>query len=629
MLPGKGRTMIKITGFENVEQAISLLAEELELSLLPEDLVIEIHRGTGIKVSLHEKTATLECKEKNQIFRALGLLMEQIKEGKNECEIEEEVHFDRCGVMFDLSRDAVLTVDTLKKLMRYMAVMGLDSAMLYMEDTYEVKEYPYFGYMRGRYSFEELKECDDYADLFGIELIPCIQTLGHMEATLRWDYAQDMLDTENVLLVGEEKTYEMIEHIIKAATAPFRSNRIHLGMDEAWGLGTGAYLRKNGYHDSFDIMTEHLNRVLGITRKLGLKSMIWSDMFFRLGSKTLNYYDKEYNFPEGLKDQIPSDLGLVYWDYYHKTEEEYEIYAQNHKELTDNILFAGGIWTWNGMGPKHSHTTITTNCGLSVCKKQGIKEVYATMWGDDGAEVNIMTALFGMQQYAEHNYHQSPDEEQIKKRFRFCAKEDPDAYIALSKLDEINLEDANDCYNPSKFILWQDILFGLFDGHFQNIDLKGYYKQLEQEYTEAGKRSKDFSLLYDFQAKLCAVLDVKWNLGIRMKKCYDEADKAGLKQILVSELLPLKEKIDVLCKAHRELWHSTNKPFGFEVIDIRYGGVMARIDTAVYRLEQYLNGELKNLEELEQERLPYSTVYSLPGGIWHRQIASASPWIGR
>ena len=36
--------------------------------------------------------------------------------------------------------------------------MGLNSMMLYTEDTYTVDNYPYFGYLRGRYSKEELKE---------------------------------------------------------------------------------------------------------------------------------------------------------------------------------------------------------------------------------------------------------------------------------------------------------------------------------------------------------------------------------------------------------------------------------------------------------------------------------------
>ena len=46
-----------------------------------------------------------------------------------------------------------------------------------------------------------------------------------------------------------------------------------------------------------------------------------------------------------------------------------------------------------------------------------------------------------------------------------------------------------------------------------------------------------------------------------------------------------------------------NKPFGFEIMDIRYGGVISRIETAKARLEDYLDGKIDSLPELEAERL--------------------------
>ena len=55
------------------------------------------------------------------------------------------------------------------------------------------------------------------------------------------------------------------------------------------------------------------------------------------------------------------------------------------------------------------------------------------------------------------------------------------------------------------------------------------------------------------------------------------------------------------------MWHKTNKPFGFEVLDVRYGGLISRIDTAILRIEEYLNGEITKIEELEEKRLPYAT----------------------
>ena len=73
--------------------------------------------------------------------------------------------------------------------------------------------------------------------------------------------------------------------MIKAAAAPFKTKRIHIGMDEAWKLGQGNYLKLHGYRKKIDIMSEYLGRVLQITDRLGLRPMIWSDMYFRGASK--------------------------------------------------------------------------------------------------------------------------------------------------------------------------------------------------------------------------------------------------------------------------------------------------------------------------------------------------------
>src|SRR5690625_859907 len=112
-------------------------------------------------------------------MRALGLWIEQYQNGED-FELIEEPQFEMTGAMLDSSRNAVLTVAGIQDMLRKMAIMGLNTLMVYTEDTYEVEEYPYFGYMRGRYSEQELKICDDYATELGIEMIPCIQTLAHL-----------------------------------------------------------------------------------------------------------------------------------------------------------------------------------------------------------------------------------------------------------------------------------------------------------------------------------------------------------------------------------------------------------------------------------------------------------------
>src|SRR5699024_10970251 len=85
-----------------------------------------------------------------------GLLLEQLAEGNNIISIEETPQFQTVGPMFDMSRNAVMNEKAFKSMIHRLAIMGFNAAMLYMEDTYEVKGEPYFGYMRGRYSQQEL-----------------------------------------------------------------------------------------------------------------------------------------------------------------------------------------------------------------------------------------------------------------------------------------------------------------------------------------------------------------------------------------------------------------------------------------------------------------------------------------
>ncbi len=597
---------INFTGkIDHLKKGIELLKKDLNYEIGKGDLDLEvINRPGKLKVKVENKKARIEYQEKIHFFRGLGLLLEKIEE-KNIFKIKEEPQFKMNGIMVDVSRNSVMKAEAIKKMLRIMAVMGLNMMMLYTEDTYEVEDYPYFGYMRGRYSQKELKEFDDYADELGIEMIPCIQTLAHLHQAIKWNYAKDIKDTNDILLVGEEKTYDLIEKMIESATAPFRSNRIHIGMDEAHQIGRGKYLDINGYHRRFDIINDHLKKVKDIALEQDLDPMIWSDMYFRLGSKNGDYYDLDADIPQDVIDDIPEEVQLVYWDYYHNQSEFYSDFIQKHKSFGKLPVFAGGIWTWAGIAPNLNKSIVTTNAALSACKKEGVEEVFATMWGDNGGEVNIFSALIGLQLYAEHGYHQEIDMERVKERFEFCTGGSYESFMNPGRLDTppgIEKENVTVESNPSKYLLWQDPLIGLFDKHIKDMDISNYYQSLAEELKEDYNNHDKWSFVFDVPYKIARVLSIKAEIGIRLKAKYDNDDKKGLKNIL-EEIPKLYQDIKELREAHRKQWLATYKVFGWEVIDLRYGGLLARIDTAKNRLEDYLAGEIEKIEELEEERL--------------------------
>ena len=118
------------------------------------------------------KELFISYKELNDVFR---LISETENSSLSEdLYIELDRKFEKFSLMIDLARDNVLKVETIKKVIRYMSLFGYNCLKLYLEDVFEVKNEPYFGYLRGRYKPTELKEIVDYASVFGSSYSPII-----------------------------------------------------------------------------------------------------------------------------------------------------------------------------------------------------------------------------------------------------------------------------------------------------------------------------------------------------------------------------------------------------------------------------------------------------------------------
>lgn len=624
--------MIKLnfTGELNgLKEGLNYLSEELGVSLSSEGISISLEQrpeSDKLKISFDGEQGRIVYSSPSTFFRQLNLWLVNYRNDQT-FEKEETVYFNKTGAMIDASRNAVLSVEGTKEFLRQMAKLGLNLAMLYTEDTFEVKDYPYFGYLRGRYSAKELKELDEYAHNLGIEMIPCIQTLGHLYQVLQYGNLRDIQDTSDVLLVGEPKTYEFITRIIKAATDPFRSNRIHIGMDEAFGVGTGKYKQLNGERDIFEVMNEHVQKVIGITENLGLEAMMWSDMYLRIGSETHDYYDPKSVIPEHIIDNMP-DVNMVYWDYYHEDEEIYRNLLQRHIDMKQKVIFAGGVWTWNGIAPNYGKSIETTKSALKMCKEANAKEVFATMWGDDGGETPVFSALPALQVFADLSYREDVDVELANDVCEQLTGLTYDEFYLLNSLDETpgvkenNLETAA----PSKVLLWQDPLLGRFDKGIEGLELNTYYYELSKKLGPLTDKGQ-YKEIMSFYHQLAVVLSDRAEFGLNLKNAYDAKDKDQLNSLLktAEELI---SELDRLRLAHRKVWMKYNKAFGWEIIEIRYGGTIARMSTVVDRLSAYLNGELSTLEELEEDRLIDPIQEHNPGRGIFTNISSTSKLSG-
>lgn len=534
-----------------------------------------------------------------EAFRALGIVMGEVGSRQAPSARTESTPFTSIGAMLDVSRNGVLRPEMVNKMIRHLALMGFNQLMLYTEDTYQVPGEPLFGYFRGAYTQKELSKIDLYASHFGIEVIPCIQTLGHLEQVLQWPPYSALKDTDGVMMAGLPATENLVGRMLQAACAPFRSRRIHVGMDEAHGIGAGRYRLQNGLKPPFEILTQHLQQVCAMCDKLGLEPMIWSDMFFRLGSKSNQYYDRASVIPKELAARIPVDVDLVYWDYYHTNSDFYDEWIARHRALGKQPIFAAGVWTWNRLWTALPHSLATVKAGMTSARANKLSEVIVTLWGDDGAECDLFSALPALQYFAEQAYSPDDADEALPVHFLGSCGASSEAWIAASDLDAVPGlgEPGKVNANPSKWILWHDPVLNFLDRHISS-ELPEHYRKVALKCLRAARRQPGDTRLH-FVAQLAAVLSQKSALHLALRPAYRARNHELIERIADTELPALRRRVRKLWKMHRDLWHETYRPFGWEVLEGRYGALLARLESLDEKLAAWLKQPDLHIEELD------------------------------
>ncbi|MDO5417873.1 MAG: beta-N-acetylhexosaminidase [Lachnospiraceae bacterium] len=567
---------------------------------MPVDVVLT-KTEQNLTITKKGSHAQINYGDLRMLARGFCLLNERLD---RDFELKESLRFTELTLMLDCSRNAVPALATLKALAVRLAMMGYSSIQLYTEDTFEIEGYPYFGYMRGRYSKKELKEFDQFCMELGMELVPCIQTLAHLGSALRWSAFHEFTDIGDILLAGDEKTYDFVEAMIRSCAETFHSRTIHIGMDEAHLVGLGKYLKQNGYEERNSILCRYLSRVLEICKKYDYHPMMWSDMFFRLASRDGEYYDENAHIPDSVIDMVPEEVSLVYWDYYTEKKESYDRMIAEHQRFANEIVFAGGAWKWRGFAPGNTFSLSASKAALASCAEHHVRRVMVTAWGDNGGEASHFSVFPVLQCYAEVCFGHEPEEAWLEQRMKACTGENYRDFLAAD-LPNLLPGIRNDGWNnPSKYLLYQDVMCPLFDRHTKEAYVEAYRKAAER-LREAAEGSKNFGYLFDTLAALCSVLEKKSRLGVHIQEAYLEQDKKRLEELAKETIPETLHLAEVFHETAAKQWQRENKIFGWEVIDIRLGAVEARLRSAASRIQAYCAGELNRLEELEEPRLFY------------------------
>ena len=131
------------------------------------------------------------------------------------------------------------------------------------------------------------------------------------------------------------------------------------------------------------------------------------------------------------------------------------------------------------------------------------------------------------------------------------------------------------------------------------------YKEYAYQLHATAKKSRKYGYVFDNAVKLCDVMEIKYELGLKTRKAYEAVDKKQFERLAKNEYVKVEKLIRIFGRAFEKQRFTDNKPHDFDIQDHRIGALLYRIDACRLRILDYTSGKIDCIDELDEALLPF------------------------
>ena len=208
------------------------------------------------------------------------------------------------GIHFDM-KYTFYRIETLLEHLRNMAAMKLNCALFEYEDKFPYQRHPEIVDQAQAFTPEQIDLLRRTAARLHIQIIPLVQTLGHLEFALRHEELADLRETPDgytMMCPNNPKAVRFVQDLIEEMIEAHPDAKImHIGGDETSLLGACPTCKKVAdEHGPVHIWVEHYRQIVQFTLNKGVRPILWDDIVRRDASKA---------------ERLPREAILSYWIY--------------------------------------------------------------------------------------------------------------------------------------------------------------------------------------------------------------------------------------------------------------------------------------------------------------------------
>ena len=337
----------------------------------------------GYRLDIAEDGLRVEARDAAGAFYGVMTLKQMLRQAPAvlpACRIEDSPDFPSRGVMLDISRDKVPTLETLFELVDLLAEWKINHLELYTEHTFAYRNHREVWAQASPMTPEDILRLDAHCRQRFVELVPNQNSFGHMGRWLSlpaykhlaecpdgFDAPWGRINGPFSLSPAEPGSLKLLAELFDDLLPNFTSRKFNVGCDETWDLGAGKSKALCARRGKGRVYLDFLKAIHKLVKRHGRTMHVWGDIIIQ--------------HPE-LVPELPRDIVVLEWGY--EADHPFEAHGAKFAKTGIPFFVCPGTSTWTTL------TGRTANClaNLSSAAKNGLRYgaqgYLITDWGDGG-----------------------------------------------------------------------------------------------------------------------------------------------------------------------------------------------------------------------------------------------------
>jgi hexosaminidase len=288
--------------------------------------------------------------------------------------------FPNRGVMLDISRDKVPTMQTLYALVEQLAGWKINQLQLYTEHTFAYRGHLEPWAEASPVTGEEILALDAFCRERFIELVPNQNTFGHMN---RWlihapyhplaecpdgcDTVWGHFDDPFSLCPADPGSLELVRSLLDELLPHFSSRQVNVGCDETVDLGQGRSRELVQKLGAGRVYLDFVQQIYQEVSRRGRCMQYWGDIVMQ--------------HPE-LAGELPQDAIALEWGY--EADHPFDAHGAAFAAAGVPFYVCPGTSSWNSLAGRTDNALGNLRSAAINGLKHGAVGYLNTDWGDNG-----------------------------------------------------------------------------------------------------------------------------------------------------------------------------------------------------------------------------------------------------